>query len=79
MIADCLGIKKPDLKVDIFGDFRLLRHSIIHHRGIALPGIEKCKVLKWFNENDQIALTEDQIKTIIFYVKIQVNDIASIQ
>lgn len=68
-IAKSLGQEKSVLAIDIFGDLRLIRHSIIHHQAIALPEISKCKVLTWFKHNDQICLSEDQVEQIIFGLK----------
>ncbi|MFT3980301.1 MAG: hypothetical protein QM687_07525 [Ferruginibacter sp.] len=75
LIANAIGISKEDLKSDIFGDIRIYRNSIIHYRGVALPNIKKCKILKWFNEGDSIVLTSDQIEEIIFNVKNAINSI----
>ncbi len=38
---------KDDLKVDIFGDLRYIRQSIIHNQGIAVSDIEKCRLFKF--------------------------------
>jgi hypothetical protein len=65
-IAEFLGMtKKDDLKIDVFGDIRYLRNSIVHHAAIALPDVARCKVLKWFKPGDRIALSRDQFRTLI--------------
>jgi hypothetical protein len=33
---------------DFWGDMRLLRRSILHNKGIAIPEIIQCKIFKWF-------------------------------
>ena len=51
-LADLCGKKRNEITLDIMGDIRLLRNSIVHHRGIALKDVESCKLLKWFIEGD---------------------------
>mgnify|MGYP001497793409 CR=1 FL=1 len=74
-MSSSLEISKNELMLNIFGDLRYFRQSIIHHRAISLPEMEKCKILKWFNEGDEIILTEEQIQTVIFNVKTELNSI----
>lgn len=68
-IATCCGKKTNDLKLDILGDLRLLRNSIVHHRGVALKDAERCVILKWFKEGDTIALTPDNFEQIVTQVR----------
>ena len=75
LFAQSLDVSKNDLALDIFGDLRLFRHSILHHRAIALPEIERCKILRWFKDGEEIILTEEQIQTIIYNVKTELNSI----
>lgn len=64
-IAACCGKQKDDLKLDVMGDIRLLRNSIIHHRGVALKNVEACKLLKWFREGDAMILTPQHFEELI--------------
>lgn len=64
-IAVSKGMKKNDLKSDIMGDLRWLRVSIIHHKGIATKDVEKCKILKWYREGDEIFINKEKILEII--------------
>jgi excisionase family DNA binding protein len=68
-IAESCGKKKNDLKLDIMGDQRLLRNSIVHHRGIALKEVERCVILTWFRECDEIKLTPDHFESIVSRTK----------
>lgn len=69
-IAKQLGLpNKNDLKLDIMGDLRLLRNSIIHHNAVALKEVENCKLLKWFKEKDKIYINSKMFETIIFHIK----------
>jgi len=68
-IADALGRKKNDISSPIMGDLRLLRQSIVHHRGVALNEIKNCQLLKWFSKDDQIMIDEDKFKEIVFHIK----------
>jgi len=71
-IADALGRKKNDISSPIMSDLRLLRHSIIHHRGIALKEVERCQLLKWFNEGDQVMIDEDKFKEMVSHIKVYI-------
>ncbi len=64
-LAEAAGIPKNDVKLDIMNDLRLLRHSITHHRGIALKKVEDCKLLKWFREGDVMGLTPEHFEQLI--------------
>ena len=68
-IAESLGISKDIIKCDIMGDVRLIRRSIIHNKGVALPEINKCKLLKWFNPDDRIYIDKEKFKSIVSHVK----------
>lgn len=59
-VAAVLGVEKDQIHCDVFGDMRIIRHSIIHNNGIALPDIIGCKVLDWFKQGDSIVI--DKIK-----------------
>ena len=67
-IAELLGKKKNDLKEPIMGDLRLLRISIIHHKAIALPEIESCTLLRWYQESDEIFINKEQFQEIIKHI-----------
>lgn len=68
-VAAELSIKKNDLKAPVMGDLRLIRISIIHHAGIALKDVEKCEVLKWYKEDDEIFIDKSKFEDVIFHVK----------
>jgi hypothetical protein len=72
-IAKSLGLIKNDIQSDIFGDIRLIRNSITHHRGIALKEISRCKLINYFLVNDSIEFTEKQIEEIIYHVKLEID------
>lgn len=62
-------IDRKYIKSDILGDLRLLRNSIIHHRGIALPAVEKCKIFSWYKTKDDIFIDGEQMEDIITAIK----------
>lgn len=66
-IADEMNQK--NLNSDIMGDLKYFRESIIHHRGIALESIEKCKILKWYKVNDRICIDKEKFEQIIWLIK----------
>jgi hypothetical protein len=49
---------------DLWGDIRRLRESIVHHRGIAVPEVAQCRLIKWFQPGDSIALNPDRMRTL---------------
>jgi hypothetical protein len=63
------GVDRKHIKSDILGDLRHIRNSIIHHRGIALPEIERCKIFSWYKENDNIFIDGDQMEDIVSAIK----------
>ncbi len=68
-VADELRVAKNQVAAHVMGDLRFLRMSIVHHRGIALADVEKCRLLKWFHEGDEIFVTKDQFEQLIFHLK----------
>lgn len=64
-IAAELGVLRQDLKHDLFGDLRLIRIAIIHHGGAAKKEIERCVLLRWFREGDEIILDEGRVFELI--------------
>ena len=60
-----IWIKKRTTLSLIYSAIRLLRHSIIHHKSIALKEAEKCKVMKRFKKDDIIIIDETKIKMLI--------------
>ena len=60
---------KNELTSDIMGDLKVLRHSIIHHRGFALKEVEKCKLLHWFKKDDEIFIDRNMMQYIVSQVK----------
>lgn len=53
----------------IFGDLRLLRHSIVHHKGIALSNVERCLIFTWFKADDDIFINDDKMEDIVATIK----------
>jgi hypothetical protein len=62
-------VKQKQIRSQIVGDLRILRNSIVHHMGIALPEVEKCKQFSWYKTNDDIFINEDQMEDIIATIK----------
>ena len=59
---------KNDLKIDSFGDIRLLRQAIMHNRGIATSDMVRCKKFKWFKPKETINIRYEQILHIKNYL-----------
>jgi hypothetical protein len=72
--SEAIGLKKNDLKSDIFGDIRLIRHDILHARGLAtINNSSKTKILKWFQEGELILITEEKFQNVIVEIFKYVN------
>jgi len=64
-LAKMFSVKKDDIKSDLFGDIGIIRHSIIHNNSIASFKIKKCKILNWFQPNDEIFINMEYILEIL--------------
>lgn len=76
-IAKVRGIQPNDIKMDVFGDIRILRKCIIHERG-HLPTKEfvKLKVLSNLVDSDKaVSLTHDQMHSLFVAVKNAIGEI----
>jgi len=49
---------------DLWGDIRKLRTSIVHNQGIATSDVSQCKLIKWFQPGDPIALTPEHMRAL---------------
>jgi hypothetical protein len=70
-IAQEKGILQKDVSVDVLGDMRLLRNSIIHNKGFAAPDVAQCKTIIRFKPGDKIELNKDDVNFIIRQLRIQ--------
>ena len=70
-IATIRGVKKDEVRVDVFGDLRLLRRSIIHDGGVLKAGDHaKLKVLSGLFQPDAlISPTHDQMHKVFVAIK----------
>jgi hypothetical protein len=68
-VAESLNLGKNEIKVDIFGDLRLIRNSIIHNRGYAMSEIVKCKKITWLKPGEPIWITEANLTDIVGWIK----------
>lgn len=60
---------------DLWGDLYYLRTAIVHHQGIATNDVKKCKLLKWFLPGDEIALSSDNMRTILLGLLLYRNEL----
>lgn len=68
-VARHVGKSKNDIICPIMGDLRLLRHSILHHKSIAIKDVEKCEILTWYKEGDVIFLTREMFAKMVTSVE----------
>ena len=59
-------ILNQHVKVDLWGDLRYLRNSIVHNHGIANSDLSKCKVIRWFKPGERIVLDYDKMRALFF-------------
>lgn len=62
--------------VDVIGDMRLFRNSIIHNKGIAAPDVAKCRTIVRFKPGAPINLNNREIEFIIRELRSQVSKYA---
>jgi hypothetical protein len=63
-IAHAIGLKdKNDVKIEIMGDLRILRNSIVHNGGYVISD-KKFKILGDFRPGDQINIGLDQFEGV---------------
>jgi len=67
-IGKASGVPHEEIKSDFWGDLRLIRHSIVHCRGIASPKMAECKLIKWFKPGDNIKLDYQKMHCIFLYM-----------
>ncbi len=70
-IAKVRGVAPEEIKVDALGDLRIIRHSIIHDKGV-LPAKAHAKLKKLtalFKPDEKITLTHDQMHKLFIAVK----------
>ena len=68
-IAAEYAIDKNQVVSPIMGDIRLIRISIVHHAGIALKKIEKCQLLNWYKEGDDIFIDDEKFQEVVLKIK----------
>lgn len=72
-ISDAMGLSEP-LKLPPFGDLRLFRHDIVHHRGVATADNSgRCEVFTgWFQPGESMYF--DTYKVAEFMRAVRVTD-----
>ncbi len=59
-LAVAHGVEHDSIVVPLFGDLRLLRHDVLHCRGIATSDhAGRCQLLRWFQVGDEIQIRGD--------------------
>ena len=68
-LADAYFGKYDIVTSDLFGDLRLIRHCILHCRGIADVTMEKCKMIRWFKEGERIEFNAARLHAIVTSIR----------
>ena len=76
LVASEKGLDAKSVQVDILGDLRLIRNSLIHNKGIAAGDVAKCKSLVRFKPGDVIQLNKRDIEFIILNLREQLQPYA---
>jgi len=76
-LVAALGLSHPDqLEIPLFGDLRLLRHDVIHHRGILTEKtVTSLSVLSGFQEGTEIRFKEEDIEALLRKIKAEMDDL----
>ncbi|MBI4674726.1 MAG: hypothetical protein HY741_24030 [Chloroflexi bacterium] len=72
-IAKSKRIAKDELMSDLFGDIRHFRNSIIHNNGRAISEVSRCKIPRWFTENDEIVMDAAKMDRLIDCIKSEIH------
>ena len=60
---------KSGVKADLMGDFVWMRNDLLHNGGIATKeNTGKCKILKWFNPDDQMVLRLNHVLEFLHHL-----------
>jgi hypothetical protein len=70
-LARCKNVKADDIKVDALGDLRLLRHAILHNKGILVASqFARLKAMRELFEPDkEIILSHDGMHKLFIALK----------
>lgn len=68
-ISEALEIPLNNVKSDLFGDLRWLRHAVLHKHGRASIEVENSKVLKWFKSGDKIVIDRERLKQVVTQIR----------
>jgi hypothetical protein len=77
-LATALGLADANaLKIPLFGDIKMLRRDVIHHRGeVTNETATKLSVLAGFSEGKEIVLTDTDVEALIRKIKAAINELA---
>ena len=64
-IATQVGASQKDVKCDLMGDLRLIRHCIVHNKSVITREHEKLKELKWQLRPGELQITNDMFSGLI--------------
>ena len=61
-LARALGCSESRLTHDAFGDLRLMRNDVVHHRAEATAhNTRRCRLLRWFVAGEMIDVSGEQV------------------
>ncbi len=75
LIADKIGISKNELIIDVFGDIRILRRSIIHNDSKKLNEFNRLKILDFMKNRKNVYMNENEFSLLITTVKKELSNI----
>ena len=76
-LATALGLANAnDLKVPLFGDIKLLRRDVIHHRGeVTNETVAKLSIFAGFSVGKEIILTDTDVEALILKIKAAMDEL----
>jgi hypothetical protein len=69
LISQEKNIKRDELLLDVFGDIRIIRNSIIHHKGKRSTGFSKIKKLSYMREREEVIFSDTEFHELIATIK----------
>ena len=78
-LAAALGKSTDDLEVDVMGDVRRYRNSILHDDAVADANVGKNKVLKWFQPGDRVVITTNHLSELVWKLGSELADLTGLE
>lgn len=62
------GVEESEISSQLWGDIGKIRNAITHRRSVATREVERCAILKWFQEGDAILVTPPRFTALLNHI-----------